>query len=71
MGRNEDIILHKLSNRYGMSLNELRKVVYSQFHLTRKEMASGEMNTVILPYMGKFRPKQKKDAEGETSGGGE
>lgn len=62
---NPDLIISKLSRKYGISTKEVEKAVTSQFKFVARVMKTGKFESVRVPFWGIFEVnpyrKQKID----------
>lgn len=77
MAKDQKAIIQLLATEYDLPLQEVEKIVYSQFQLVANTMSSGSLDTIRLPLLGRFhvRPgrvkkvtekKKKKDERQST-----
>lgn len=52
---NRDLLIQKLSRKYGISSKEVEKAVSSQFKFVARVMRTGKFESVRVPYWGVFR----------------
>jgi len=64
----EEVILRKVAEKFGLSYRETRLIVYSQFIVAKKTMAKEIGRTIILPYIGKFIPSNYAKRKAAESG---
>jgi nucleoid DNA-binding protein len=54
MVRNKEEIIYYLSNKYDLPIYIVRKIINFQFKFVAKQMKKGDLDSIRLPYFGKF-----------------
>tara|TARA_R110000851_G_scaffold101379_1_gene217519 strand:+ start:289 stop:507 length:219 start_codon:yes stop_codon:yes gene_type:complete len=60
MGKNKELIIYYLANKYNMPLSKIEKLVSHQFKYIEKIMKEAKFEAVRLPYFGKFSVNPKR-----------
>ena len=54
MGNSKHEIIYSLSNKYNLPAKVIKEIITAQFKFTAMIMSSGGLDTIRLPYLGKF-----------------
>jgi len=54
MVKNKEEIIYYLSNKYDIPIYLVRKIVNFQFKFVSKQMKKGDLDSIRLPYFGRF-----------------
>lgn len=57
------ILIEQLSNKYGVTMQDVEQAVDSQFKFVHRVIEEGKFNSVRLPYFGIFKPNLKQKAK--------
>jgi nucleoid DNA-binding protein len=60
MIKGEKELIQIAATKHNLPLQEVQKIVFSQFRLVSKTMSKGDMEEVRLPYFGTFKVKPKR-----------
>jgi nucleoid DNA-binding protein len=53
-------MIQLLATKYDLPLNEVRKIVNSQFKLAAKTMSEGNLESIRLPFFGLFKVNKNR-----------
>lgn len=60
MPKTQKELISDLSEKYGLSEHDIKRIVFSQFKLVARTMSEGNFESVRLPLLGVFKVNPKR-----------
>lgn len=76
MTKEHNEYVREYAKKYGTTIEEMEQILTAPFRFTKRQMESGELKNVLIPYLGKFvvtqharRSTQKSDKDSKGDSG--